>query len=68
VTSPPATKVSRFITRVEPTMGALLTLAPKPWYAHYAQVSAFGLSALKDQQLDGLLMWVPGGVAYLAAA
>jgi cytochrome c oxidase assembly factor CtaG len=48
-------------------LGALLTIAPQPWYAPYAQASAFGLSALEDQQLGGLLMWVPGGIAYLIA-
>ena len=26
---------------------------------------AFGLSALEDQQLGGLIMWVPGGMAYM---
>jgi putative membrane protein len=48
-------------------LGALLTFAPTPWYAHYAETSAFGLSALEDQQLGGLIMWVPGGLAYLVA-
>jgi putative membrane protein len=48
-------------------LGALLTFAPTPWYAHYAQGAVFGLSALEDQQLGGLLMWVPGGVAYVVA-
>jgi putative membrane protein len=64
-----ASLASLFTTMMHTSaLGALLTLAPKPWYAHYAQASAFGLSALEDQQLGGLLMWVPGGVAYLAAA
>ena len=48
-------------------LGALLTFAPSPWYPHYADTSAFGLSALEDQQLGGLVMWVPGGLAYLVA-
>jgi putative membrane protein len=48
-------------------LGALLTFAPAPWYAHYADTAAYGLSALADQQLGGLVMWVPGGLAYLAA-
>jgi putative membrane protein len=48
-------------------LGALLTFAPTPWYAHYADTAAFGLSALEDQQLGGLVMWVPGGLAYLVA-
>jgi putative membrane protein len=50
-------------------LGALLALAATPWYPHYAQSGAgFGLDALEDQQLGGLVMWVPGGLAYLAAA
>ncbi|MGE5616656.1 MAG: cytochrome c oxidase assembly protein [Bacillota bacterium] len=48
-------------------LGALLTFAPTAWYAHYAQ-GAFGLSALEDQQLGGLVMWLPGSLSYLVAA
>ncbi len=47
-------------------LGALLTFAPTPWYAVDGAL-AFGLSALEDQQLGGLIMWVPGGLAYLMA-
>lgn len=47
-------------------LGALLTFAPHAWYPSYA--GGFGWSALEDQQLGGLVMWVPGGIAYLAAA
>jgi len=49
-------------------LGALLTFAPVPWYRAYAEGAPWGLSALEDQQFGGLLMWVPGGVAYLVAA
>jgi putative membrane protein len=48
-------------------LGALLTFAPIPWYRAYADGGPWGLSALEDQQLGGLLMWVPGGFAYLLA-
>jgi putative membrane protein len=47
-------------------LGALLTFAPHPWYLHYA-AGAFGLTALEDQQLGGLVMWVPGGLTYMVA-
>jgi cytochrome c oxidase assembly factor CtaG len=40
-------------------LGALLTLSPRPWYATHG---AGGFSALEDQQVAGLIMWVPGGV------
>jgi cytochrome c oxidase assembly factor CtaG len=49
-------------------LGALLTFAPFPWYPAYAKTAAsWGLTPLEDQQLGGLLMWVPGGVLYLVA-
>ncbi|VWX62479.1 conserved membrane hypothetical protein [Burkholderiales bacterium 8X] len=48
-------------------LGALLTLAPTPWYPAYAaSAGSFGIDLLTDQQLGGLIMWVPAGVAYLA--
>jgi cytochrome c oxidase assembly factor CtaG len=49
-------------------LGALLTFAPSPWYADPTQTRAFGLSALGDQQLGGLVMWVPGALAYVVVA
>jgi putative membrane protein len=49
-------------------LGALLTFAPRPWYPAYGGVTAqWGLSPLEDQQLAGLIMWIPGGVSYLVA-
>lgn len=50
-------------------LGALLTFAPRPLYPFYgAHAGALGLTPLEDQQLAGLIMWVPGGLLYLAAA
>jgi putative membrane protein len=47
-------------------LGALLTLAQTPWYSTYDdRALAFGISALEDQQLGGLVMWVPTGLVYL---
>lgn len=46
-------------------LGALLALSPRVLYPTYAQVSA---AALEDQQLAGLIMWVPMGTVYLVAA
>jgi putative membrane protein len=60
--------VALFVTMlVTGALGALLTFPPSPWYASLG-APPFGGSALDDQQLGGLLMWVPGGAAYLAAA
>lgn len=46
-------------------LGALLSLAPVPLYPGYA--AAAGPHALTDQQLAGLIMWVPGSFGYLLA-
>lgn len=43
-------------------LGALLTFAPHAWYAPYAHTAPlWGLTALQDQQIGGLVMWVPAG-------
>ncbi len=47
-------------------LGALLTFAPHLWYGAYGiRTAAWGLSPLEDQQIGGLIMWVPGGVVYI---
>ncbi len=58
-----------FTTAVHSSLlGALLTFSLVIWYPVYAaRTAAWGLSALEDQQLGGLVMWVPPGVIYLAA-
>ncbi len=49
-------------------LGALITFAPKPWYPSYlASTPAWGLTPLADQQLAGVIMWVPAGMVYLGA-
>ncbi|MDH5833605.1 cytochrome c oxidase assembly protein [Luteimonas kalidii] len=50
-------------------MGALLTFSGRVLYPVYAGRSPLlGLDALVDQQLAGLVMWVPACVPYLAGA
>jgi putative membrane protein len=50
-------------------LGALITFASTPWYPAYGESApAWGLSPLEDQQLAGLIMWVPAGLVYLSAA
>jgi hypothetical protein len=44
-------------------LGALITLSPG---ALYDAAELWGLSAIEDQQLAGLLMWVPMGAVYSA--
>lgn len=50
-------------------LGAVLVFAPAPLYApHLLAAEAWGLGALRDQQLAGLIMWAPAAALYLAAA
>lgn len=50
-------------------LGAIITFAPTPLYLpHLATTMPWGLTPLADQQLAGLIMWVPATVPYLAAA
>jgi putative membrane protein len=42
-------------------LGALLAFSNRPWYSLYV-ARAQGGDALGDQQLGGLLMWVPAGI------
>jgi cytochrome c oxidase assembly factor CtaG len=47
-------------------LGALLTFSSALWYPIYESTTlAFGLTPLEDQQLAGLVMWVPSGVVFL---
>jgi putative membrane protein len=49
-------------------LGALLTFSSRPWYATYAARGGGTLTPLEDQQLAGLIMWVPGGLILMGAA
>jgi putative membrane protein len=50
-------------------LGALITFAPHVWYPRYAATAPnWGLTPLVDQQLGGLIMWVPAGLVYVIAA
>jgi len=48
-------------------LGALLTFSTVLWYPVYADRTAlWHLTPLQDQQLGGLLMWVPSGLVFIA--
>lgn len=50
-------------------LGAVLTLTSRLLYPVYAATTGpWGLLPVEDQQVGGLIMWVPGGLAYVAAA
>jgi len=49
-------------------LGALLTIAGSVWYPSYTGLtSSWGLTPLEDQQLGGLIMWIPAGLVYVVA-
>ena len=54
----------------EGALGALMTFSISPWYAAYAAMGMglLGLTPEQDQQLAGLVMWIPGGMAHAGAA
>jgi cytochrome c oxidase assembly factor CtaG len=62
--------ISLFATSMHTALlGALLTVSTQPWYPAYAvPPTRFGLTPIEDQQLAGLVMWVPAGVVYAGAA
>jgi putative membrane protein len=50
-------------------LGALIALAPRVLYSGQTAGAAIcGLTPLEDQQLAGLVMWVPAGTVYAGAA
>lgn len=59
-----------FITMLHTSvLGALMALAPRVLYgAQTATAASFGLTPLEDQQLAGVIMWVPAGTIYAGAA
>lgn len=64
----PAAVVYLFTTAVHTSiLGALLTFSSRTWYPLYhTTTGVWGLTPLEDQQLAGLLMWIPAGVAFAA--
>jgi putative membrane protein len=49
-------------------LGALLTFTHTIWYPIYHDTTqSWGLTPLEDQQLGGLIMWIPAGLVYVIA-
>jgi len=49
-------------------LSVLLTFARAPWYSSYAGTTrGWHLDPLTDQQLAGLIMWIPAGLVYVGA-
>ena len=50
-------------------LGALIAFAPRPLYTpHLVTAPIWNLTALEDQQLGGLIMWIPASAVFLVAA
>lgn len=50
-------------------LGAVLTFIPRALYApHALTTAAWGITPLADQQIAGLIMWIPAAGIYLACA
>lgn len=70
-TAPPVAALCLVVTAiVSGALGALMALATSPWYAGYERLglAPLGLTPAEDQQVAGLLMWVPGGLVHAGAA
>ena len=49
-------------------LGALLTFSTQVWYTPYETTAPlWGFDPIVDQQLGGLIMWVPGGATFVIA-
>ncbi len=66
----PAAVIYLFTTAIHTSLlGVLLTFSSRLWYQLYDKTTApWGLTPIEDQQLAGLIMWIPAGLAYLIAA
>jgi len=55
---------------VSGALGALMAMSTSPWYQGYARLglAPLGLTPAEDQQIAGLIMWVPGGLVHAMAA
>jgi len=49
-------------------LGALMSVSRTVWYPAYSGVTPWALTPIQDQQLAGLVMWIPSSMVYLGAA
>lgn len=64
-------RIAFTLSAVPPNMltGVVIAFAQEPIYTYYNDVPRLmGLSVMEDQQLGGVIMWVPGSMMYIIAA
>lgn len=64
-------RIGYVLSAVPPTAltGIALSFATEPTYQHYTTVPRLGsMTALQDQMLGGVIMWIPGSMMFLVAA
>lgn len=50
-------------------LGALMTFSRSPWYSDHTEMALlWGMTPLADQQLAGVIMWIPMGMVYVITA
>ncbi len=66
---PAAAVLYLFTTSLQASaLGIFLTFAPRAWYSYAGTTAAWGFTPLEDQQLAGLIMWMPACLVYALAA
>lgn len=67
---PGAAIIYLFVTSLHSMiLGVLMAFSPTVWYAPYIESAPnFGLTAVEDQHIAGLIMWMPAGTTYVVAA
>jgi putative membrane protein len=64
-------RIALVVAAIPPNMltGVVLAFARAPFYSYYTQIPRlWGIDALTDQQIGGIIMWVPGSMMYIIAA
>ena len=49
-------------------LGALAAFSSRPWYPLYVERAGHAFNPMLDQQLAGVLMWIPSGVVLTSFA
>ncbi len=68
---PPGVRIGYTLSVVPPNAltGIAIAFASEPIYAYYTTVPRLGeMTALQDQMLGGVIMWIPGSMMYIIAA